>query len=170
MYKCIKIQYNTFQFVRVKDICPFPGAGQNRPLPFLLSRHVSDWGWSPQLWSLPNMEKWKNSSCGEGCHTQAYNVFWCYFWDWTSFNNSCMQTHSHCAKFCAGWAFAKTWKLCHRHYWGAPSLSLVLCPPQTDPIEQQHYFPHKPALDTCRSRCQQMITPLHVLILVLKVM
>ena len=36
--------------------------------------------------------------------------------------------------------------------------------PHTDPIQQQHDFPHKPTLDTCRSRCQQMSTPLHVLL------
>ena len=34
----------------------------------------------------------------------------------------------------------------------------------TDPIQQQHDFPHKPALDTCRSMCQQMSTSLHVLL------
>ena len=36
--------------------------------------------------------------------------------------------------------------------------------PHTDPIQQRHDFPHKPALDTCRSRRQQMSTPLHVLL------
>ena len=41
------------------------------------------------------------------------------------------------------------------------SLSCALSP-NTHPIQQQHDFPHKPALDTCRSRCQQMSTPLHV--------
>ena len=39
---------------------------------------------------------------------------------------------------------------------------LVLC--DIDPIQQQHEFPHKPALDTCRTRCQQMSTLLHVLL------
>ena len=34
----------------------------------------------------------------------------------------------------------------------------------TDHIQQQHDLPHKPALDTCRSRCWQMSTPLHVLL------
>ena len=29
---------------------------------------------------------------------------------------------------------------------------------------QQHEFPHKPALGTCKSRCQQMSTPCHVLL------
>ena len=43
------------------------------------------------------------------------------------------------------------------------SLSCALSP-HTDPIQQQHDFPHKPALDTCSSRCQQMSTPLHVLL------
>ena len=45
--------------------------------------------------------------------------------------------------------------------------TLSLCwdlSPHTDPIQQQHDFPHKPTLDTCRSRCQQISTPLHVLL------
>ena len=36
--------------------------------------------------------------------------------------------------------------------------------PHTDPNQQQHDFPHKPALDTCRSSCQQMSNPIHVLL------
>ena len=36
--------------------------------------------------------------------------------------------------------------------------------PHTDPIQERHDFPHKPALDICRSRCQQKSTPLHVLL------
>ena len=43
------------------------------------------------------------------------------------------------------------------------SLSCVLSP-HTDPIHQQHDCPHKPDLDTCRSSCQQMSTPHHVLL------
>ena len=43
------------------------------------------------------------------------------------------------------------------------SLSCALSP-YTDPIQQQHDFPHKPALDTCRPRCQKMSTPLHELL------
>ena len=47
---------------------------------------------------------------------------------------------------------------------GVNPLSLLCFVPHTDPIQQQHDFPHKPALDTCRSRFQQMSTPLHVLL------
>ena len=43
------------------------------------------------------------------------------------------------------------------------SLSCALSP-HTDPIQQQHDFPHKPALDTCRSQCWNMSTPLHMLL------
>ena len=43
------------------------------------------------------------------------------------------------------------------------SLSCALSP-HTDPIQQQHDFPHKPALNTCRSSCQQMSTPICVLL------
>ena len=44
------------------------------------------------------------------------------------------------------------------------SLSLVLCPSTLNPYSNSMNFPHKPALDTCRFRCQQMSTPLHVLL------
>jgi hypothetical protein len=43
------------------------------------------------------------------------------------------------------------------------SLSYALSP-HTDPIQQQHDFLYKPALNTCRSRRQKMSTPLHVLL------
>ena len=43
-----------------------------------------------------------------------------------------------------------------------PSWVLSTVSPHTDPIQQQLDFPHKPALDTSRSRGQQMSTPLHV--------
>ena len=69
--------------------------------------------------------------------------------------------HEKCS---AGETLAKTWKLCYRHVRGEPSLSLVLCPPHTEPIQQQHEFPRKPALNTCRSRCQQVSTLLPVLL------
>ena len=39
--------------------------------------------------------------------------------------------------------------------------SLLCFVPHTDPIQQQHDFPHQPALNTCRSKCQKMSTPLH---------
>ena len=41
---------------------------------------------------------------------------------------------------------------------GVNPLSLLCFVPQhcTDPIQRQHDFPHKPALNTCRSSCQQM--------------
>ena len=42
------------------------------------------------------------------------------------------------------------------------SLSCALSP-HTDPIQQQYDFPHKLALNTCRSSCQQMSTPIHML-------
>ena len=34
--KFIKNQSNRFPFVRVEDVCPFPGAGQHRPVALLL--------------------------------------------------------------------------------------------------------------------------------------
>ena len=49
---------------------------------------------------------------------------------------------------------------------GEPSLtlSIVICPPHTDPIQQTHEFSHKPSLTIFRYRCQQMSTHLYVLI------
>ena len=83
----------------------------------------------------------KNNSCGEACHTQAYFVCWCCGWGWTSCHNPWKQTHCHCvAKFCAGKEFAMTWKLCHRHYRGEPSLSLVHFPPTLIPSGNNMIF------------------------------
>ena len=36
--------------------------------------------------------------------------------------------------------------------------------PHTDPLQKQHDFSHKPALDIFRYRCQQMSAALHVLL------
>ena len=48
--------------------------------------------------------------------------------------------------------------------WVNPLSLLCALSPQTDPIQQQLEFPHKSALNIFRSRCQQMSTPLHVLL------
>ena len=47
---------------------------------------------------------------------------------------------------------------------GVSPSSLLGFFPHTDPIQQQHDHPHKPALYTCRSSCKQMSTPIHVLL------
>ena len=74
---------------------------------------------------------------------------------------------------------ANTWPLCcqtlcrlgickdlkdfHRHFKGEPSLSLMLCPPTLIPSSNNMIsFTNLPS--TCRSRCQKMSTPLHVLL------
>ena len=86
--------------------------------------------------------------------TQAYCVYWCCCWGWTSCHNPCRQTHGICKDLKALSQTLQGWTL---------SLSCVLSP-HTDPIQQQQDFPHKPALHTCRARCQQISTPLHVLL------
>ena len=88
-----------------------------------------DWGWSPQWWPLPHMEKWQNSFCGEASHTQAYCVCWWCCLGWTS-----CQTHAGkhdatvlpnlcwlgiCKDLAALSQTLQEWTL---------SLSLVLCP------------------------------------------
>ena len=47
---------------------------------------------------------------------------------------------------------------------GVNPLSSCALSLHTKPIQQQHDFSHKPAVDTCRPRCQQMSTPLDVLL------
>ena len=47
---------------------------------------------------------------------------------------------------------------------GVNPLFLVCFVPHTDPIQQQLEFPHKPALGIFMYMCQQMSTPLHVLL------
>ena len=132
--KFIKYQHNKFPFERVEVVCPLPGAGQNRPLLLLLPSHVQIKDNLLNGGHCLTQRSGKNSSCGEACHTQAYCVCWCCCWGWTSCQNPCRQTHCHCAaKFCSGKSFAKTWKLCHSHFRGEPSLSLVLCPPTLIP-------------------------------------
>ena len=46
---------------------------------------------------------------------------------------------------------------------GVNPLSLCALSPHNDPIQQQHDIPQKSAPNTCRSRCQQMSNPFHVL-------
>ena len=60
--------------------CSCPELSSSSPPP---PKH-SNWGWSPQWWSLPHMEKCKNSSFSEACHTQAHCVSYCCCWCWTS--------------------------------------------------------------------------------------
>ena len=47
---------------------------------------------------------------------------------------------------------------------GLNPLSLFCFVPHTDSIQQQLDFLHKSALNTCRSSCQQMSTPIHMLL------
>ena len=38
--KFILKKHNRFPFERIQDVCPLPGPGQNRPLPFLFPQHI----------------------------------------------------------------------------------------------------------------------------------
>ena len=128
----------------------------------------SDWGWSPQWWSLPNMEKWQKL------------YLW---WGLSHTSQLCLLMLLLGLNFLPQPFQANTWPLqctvlptfflLARHFQRLETLSQTLqeetylyhalCPPHTDPIQQLNDFPHKPALDTCRSRCQKMSTLLHVL-------
>ena len=64
-------------------------------------------------------------------------VCWCFCWGWSSCHSLCRQTHGHwAAKFVLVRRLQRLESLV--------SLSCVLSPPHTDPIQQQHEFPHKP--------------------------
>ena len=152
--KFIKNRLNRFTFERLKDVCPLPGAGQNRPLPLLLPPKRSDWGWYPQWWSLPHMEKWQKLFLWWGL---PHTCLLCQFMLFLGLN------------FLPQPLQANTWPLCFQILcWlgickDLTALSQTLqgltlsiscaLSPHTEPIQQQHNFPCQPALDTCRSRC-----------------
>ena len=63
--KLIQNQHNKFLFERVEDVCPLPGAGQNRPLPLLLPQHVQIEDDLYDGGPCPTWRSGKNYSCGE---------------------------------------------------------------------------------------------------------
>ena len=113
-----------------EDICPCPGAGQNRPFPLLPPN--------------PTWRSCKSSSWGDAYNQKASCACWCCCWPWTYCHNPCRQTHGYCAaNLCAGYEFEKTQNLSF----------LWALSPHTDPIQQQHEFPHKPTLHILKSMC-----------------
>ena len=55
----------------VKDVCPLPGAGQNRSIPVFLPLHTQIVDDLLNGGPCPTWRSCKSSSCGEACHTQA---------------------------------------------------------------------------------------------------
>ena len=161
--KLIENQHNIFSFERVEDVCPLPGAGQHSPLPLLLPPTCSAWGWSPQCWSLPRMQKWQKLWWGLP-HTR----FLCLLTLLLGLNYFPQPLQANTWPLCCQilcWlgickdlkALSQTLQEC------ALSLSCTLSP-YSDLIQQHHHFPNKHALDTCRSMHQQISSPLHVLL------
>ena len=146
-HDCNEKEKTPFQLMAGRSLMSFLRAGQSK------------YCWLPSNWNLkyiyflhkeeklfscspicPTRRSYNSSSCGEACHTQASGVCWCCCWSQTSSHNPCRQKHGYCATKCC-------------------ALSL-----HTDPIQQQHEFPHKPALNIFRSRWPQTSTSLHVLL------
>ena len=86
--------------------------------------------WSPQCWSLPHMENWQKLFLWWGLPYTSLLSLLMLLVGLNFLPHPLQAAHGHCAAiFYAGSAFAKTWKLCHRHNRGEPSLSLVICTP-----------------------------------------
>ena len=116
----------------VHNFCPFPGAGQNRP--FLL------------LHPWPIWRRCISSSCGEACNQKASCVCWGCCWSWTSCQNLCRQTHGFVPSNCALVRHLQRLESLVTDIRGVNPPSLVCFVPNTDPIQQQHNFPHNPPL------------------------
>ena len=119
----------------------------------------SDWGWSPQWWSLPYMEKCKNSSCSEACHTQAHCVCCCCCWGWTS----C----THMATLLPNLVLAKHLQRLESYVTdirGVNPFSLLWFVPLHWSHPATTWFPSQTCPRNLRSRCQHMSTPLHLLL------
>ena len=114
----------------------------------------SDWGWSPQWWSLPHIEKWQKLFLRWGLHNTSF---------------LCLLMLLLGLNFLLHALQANTWPLwCQIFSWlgigkDLKALSQTLHG-WTLPLPPSYEFPHKPAIDTCRSRCPQMSNPLHVLL------
>ena len=123
----------------------------------LLKSNTIDWGWSLKWWSLPHMKKLKILFLWWGLpHTSFLCLFMLLFG--LNFLQQPLQKNT-CPHYCAAKALTRTWKPCQRQYRDETSVLSLFCfftQHCTDPIQQQHEIPHKPALDICWSRWQYM--------------
>ena len=126
----------------VGDICPLPRAGQNRPFPLFplcpqLQKLFLHWGLKPKkllvlVDAVVGLDLFATTLAAKHMTTVLSNYV--------------LVRHSQRLESLV------------TYITGVNLLSLVS--PQTDPIQQQHWFPHKPAFDIFRSRC----IPLQVLL------
>ena len=133
--KFIKNQHNRFPFERVEDVCPLSGAG-------------SDWGWFPQWWSLPHSEKWQKLFLWWGLPNRSLLCILMLLL-WLNFLPQPLQasTLQMCCQILCWLSICKDLKALSQTLQG---LTLPLSCAPCAPIQQQHNFPHKPALNTCR--------------------
>ena len=161
--KFIKNQHNIFPFKRVEDVCPLPGAGQNRPLPLLLPPHVQI---EDDLLNGSPCPTWRNAKKSSWVRLVTHKLI---------VSVDAVVGVELFATTLAGKDIATMLPnfVLARHLQrlesfvtditGVNLLSLSCAlSPHTDSIQRQHDFPHKPALNTCRSSFQQMNTPNHV--------
>ena len=154
--KLIKNQYNIFSFEREEDVCPLPGSGQSRPLLLLLPSYVQIEDDLLNCGPCPNRRSGKISSCDDACHTQACCLLMLFLGLNFLPQPLLANTLPLCCQILCWLSICKDLKALSQTLQGwILSLSCALSP-HTDPIQRQHDFPHKPALSTCRSSCQQM--------------
>ena len=106
-----------------KDVCPLPGASQNRPLPLLLSPQNQIEDDLLNGGTCPTWRSWKSSFCGKACPTQASCACWCNCWG-LNFLPQYLQTNTWplcCQVLC--WLGFKS----HWHY-STPALNKLIDP------------------------------------------
>ena len=139
---------NQYPIKMEENICPLPGVGKNRPFSL-----------------LPPCHTWKgckSSPCGDACNQKASYVCCCCFWCWLIATTLADKHMATVLPNCV--MVRRLQKKLESLVTYMTCITLYALSPQTDPIQLQHEFPHKPALNIFRSRCQQMSTPHHVLL------
>ena len=103
----------------VEDVCPLPGAGQNRPLPLLLP---------PQVQIEDDLLNGEFAKALEACHNNLLVSVGAVFLG-LNFLPQTLQTNTWplCCPILFWLSVGKDLNPCNRHYRGEPSLSLVLC-------------------------------------------
>ena len=116
------------------DVCPLSGAGQYRSLPFLLPPTFGLRMISSMVVLAPHGEVAKTLPVVRlATHKLIVSVYAVVGVELLATTLGGKTHGDRAAKFCADQEFAETWKLCHRHYRGGPSLSIVFCPPTLIP-------------------------------------
>ena len=144
----------------VDDVCLLPKAGQKHPIPLPFPPHVQ----IEDNAIMPHMEKLQKLFLWWGLpHTSLLCMLMMLLVDLLATTLADQHITTVLPKFLRFRRCQNSKALSHTLQGWPFSLSFALYI-HTDPIQQQHEFPHKPALNTCRTSCQQMSTLLHVLL------